>query len=249
MPPAGASGSGIGEQAKTARRAGGRSRLGWKPGHPAAIDPGQAEQTRPGRSRSVRRRVLHLDRPGQARYPCGRDDGDGITSQAGKLRLRARIRTKQPAGKDRKYRTVIRPALLSPAYYPVKSKKETRVVQGARNGRINWPRRTSPGGRAGPYLDPAAAGPGRILAPADHLDPRMAAARLLRGRVLLGRGIRRPGHGGTRARQLRAVHRPRASPATAAWPTCCPKPSPRSPGSPPSWSKTSNAPPAISTIR
>ena len=42
---------------------------------------------------------------------------------------------------------------------------------------------------------------------------------------------------------------PRASPATGAWPTCCPRRSPRSPGSPPSWSKTSNAPPAISTTR
>ncbi len=117
--------------------------------------PGASRADQAGRSRSVKRRVLHLDRSGQARYPCGRDDGDGITSQAGQLRLCARIRTKQPAGKDRKYRTVIRPALLSPAYYPVKSKKETRVVQGARNGRIHWPRRTSSGGGAGPHLHPS----------------------------------------------------------------------------------------------
>ena len=53
MPPAGTSGSGM--EAKAPRRAGRRSRLGWKHGHPAAGIPGQAEQTRPGRSRSVRR--------------------------------------------------------------------------------------------------------------------------------------------------------------------------------------------------
>ena len=33
---------------KTVRGAGRRSRLGWKPGHPTAVIPGQAEQTRPG---------------------------------------------------------------------------------------------------------------------------------------------------------------------------------------------------------
>ena len=42
------------------------------PGIPAAIDPGEAEQTCPGLSRSFSRGVLHLDRPGQ---PCTRDGG------------------------------------------------------------------------------------------------------------------------------------------------------------------------------
>ncbi len=49
--------------------------------------------------------------------------------------------------------------------------------------------------------------PVRVAEPADHLRPRLAARRLLRGRILLGRRIRRPGHRTTRARQLRSAHR------------------------------------------
>jgi len=59
-----------------------RAGLGWKAAGPLAVIPGQAEQTGPGRSRSFSRGVLHLDRPGPARTPGGRDDGEVTASQA-----------------------------------------------------------------------------------------------------------------------------------------------------------------------
>ena len=74
------------------------------------------------------------------------------------------------------------------------------------------PGRTGPGRDPGPHLHPRAAGPVRVAEPADHLRPGMAARGLLRGRVLLGRGVRRPGHRAARPRQLRAAHRPGPAP-------------------------------------
>ena len=101
-------------------------------------------------------------------------------------------------------------------------------------------RRTGPGRDPGPHLHPRPPGPVRVAQPADHLRPRMAARRLLRGRVLLGRGVRRAGHRAARPRHLRSAHRPRACRGTAAWLICWPKPTRRPPGSRPWWSKTSS---------
>ena len=64
MPPAGASGSGM-DGPKAGRGAGRRSRLGWKPGHPAAVIPGKP--SRPGRAGQGRSDVGCSTLPGPAR--------------------------------------------------------------------------------------------------------------------------------------------------------------------------------------
>ena len=106
--------------------------------------------------------------------------------------------------------------------------KATIMTPGRRRRR--GPGRAGPGRVPGPDLHPGDAGPPRLAAPADPLLPGLAAPGVVHRRRTTGTSSPaawtwRPA---ARARPSGSSPTP-GSPATAAWPTCSPKPPARSP--------------------